>query len=130
MSYEELTSQFYLDCKQNFWKYSQIRDCIKSRLNSGTENYILDFLNMPQERYTASQFYKWTVSFMSGEFSNVKLLWQRDLKTNFTQEKWLDILADCGKYINEAIGKFTQYKIIHRCYYTPTRLYRMITDES
>ena len=62
---------------------------------------------------------------VSGESSNVKLLWQRDLRTNFTQEKWLGVPGDCGKYIREPRGKFTQYMIIHRYYHTPVTLHRM-----
>ena len=80
---------------------------------------------MPQEHCTASQFYRLTNYSVSGESSNMKLLWQRDLRINFTQEKWLGVLADCGKYIRVARGKFTSYKIIHRYYHTPVRLHRM-----
>lgn len=125
MSYEELSLQFKLEGKQHFWKCIQIRDCVKSQIGNCSGNDILDYLNAPRERCTASQFYKLTNYSVSGESSNVKLLWQRDLSTSFTQEKWLGILADCGKYVREAREKFTQYKIIHRYYHTPVRLYRM-----
>ena len=36
-----------------------------------------------------------------------------------------EILSNNGKYIREARGKFIQYKILHRYYYTPTRLNKM-----
>ena len=48
------------------------------------------------------------------------LLW-----TIMEDSTWLKIIFDNGKYIREAKGKFTQYKIIHRYYFTPLRLYRM-----
>ena len=38
---------------------------------------------------------------------------------------WLKIISDNGKYIREAKGKFIQYKIIHRHYFTPLILHRM-----
>ena len=125
MSYEELISHFKLEGKQHFWKYLQIRDCVKSQISNSSENFIMDYMKMPLERCTASQFYKLTNFSVSEESTNVKLLWQRDLRTNITQEKWLDMLAGCGKYVKEARGKFTQYKIIHRYYHTPVRLHRM-----
>lgn len=125
MSYEELISQFKLEGKQHFWKYLQIRDCVKPQISNSSENHIMDYMNMPLKCGTASQFYKLTNVYVSGEFTNVKLLWQRDLGTNIAQEKWSDILAGCGKYVKEARGKFTQYKIIHRYYHTPVRLHRM-----
>lgn len=40
------------------------------------------------------------------------------------EEEWLKIISDNGKYIREARGKFTQYKLIHRYYWTPQRLNR------
>ena len=44
---------------------------------------------------------------------------------------YIQIISDNGKYIREAKGKFTQYKIIHRYYFTPLRLYRMgVMDNS
>ncbi len=125
MSYEELTGQFKLEGKQHFWRYLQIRDCLKSRIGNPSENYIMEYMKMPLERCTASQFYKLTNLLVSGESTNVKLLWQRDLETNVAQEKWLDVLAGCGKYVREAWGKFKQYKIIHRLYHTPVRLHTM-----
>lgn len=49
---------------------------------------------------------------------NLKLLWQRDLATNRTHDKWLDILADCGKYVREARRNFTKSNILHRYHHT------------
>lgn len=115
VSLEELRCHFKLKGKQHFWRYLQIRNCLKSlSVCNSSENYIMDYMHMPFERCTASQFYKPTNLAVSGGSINVKLLWQRDLGTNLTQDKWPDILAGCGKYVREARGKFTQYKILHR----------------
>ena len=99
-----------------------MRNCVASKFK---ENQILDYLKRPHECHTASLFYKLINHWVSGESSNVKLLWQRDLRTGFTLEKWLEILSESGKYVREARGKFIQYKIIHRYYHTPTKLHRM-----
>lgn len=53
MSYEDLNSQFKLEGKQHFWKYLQIRDCVKFRSGNTPENYIMAYMNMPLERCTA-----------------------------------------------------------------------------
>lgn len=55
MSYEELSRQFKLEGKQHFWKYLQIRDCVKSRIGNCSKNYILEYLNAPREPCKASQ---------------------------------------------------------------------------
>ncbi len=52
----------------------------------------------------------------------------KDLGINIHDNDWLDILSILsyvGKNIREARGKFIHYKIVHRYYYTPPRLYRM-----
>ena len=74
-----------------------MRNCVASKFKVNIENQILDYLKRPHECHTASLFYKLINHWVSGESSNVKLLWQRDLRTGFTQEKWLEILSECGK---------------------------------
>lgn len=49
----------------------------------------------------------------------------KDLDGETGDDEWAVILADSGKYVREAKGKLTQYNILHRYYYTPSRLYRM-----
>lgn len=127
ISFQDLIQKFKLEGKINFWKYLQIKSCITSKCKLGgvAENCILDYLDMPQGCHTASQFYKMIGSSISDESSNVKLIWQQDLRQEFSQDRWLKILSDCGKHIKEARVKFIQYKILHRYYHTPSRLYRM-----
>ena len=55
----------------------------------------------------------------------MKIIWQRDLGCEWTDEEWAKIIAESGRYIREARGKCIQYKIIHRFYYTPSRLHRI-----
>merc|ERR1712131_481968 len=57
--------------------------------------------------------------------ANLKMIWQRDLGCEWTDEEWAKIIAESGRYIREARGKCIQYKIIHRFYYTPSRLHRI-----
>jgi len=40
-------------------------------------------------------------------------------------DTWDSILSNSGLHIREARGKFIQYKILNRYYYTPSRLYKM-----
>ena len=39
--------------------------------------------------------------------------------------KCLRILANTGKYIKEAKGTFTQYRLINRFYFIPSKLHRI-----
>lgn len=127
MSFADLVHDCNLEGKDHFWKHLQIRSCVTSRVKLGefAVNCILDYLNMMQECHMASQLYKLISCCVSGELSNVKLLWQKELRSDFTQDRRLNILSDCGKYIKEARGKFIHYKIIHKYYHITSRLHRM-----
>ena len=73
----------------------------------------------------AAVFYKNFSGLKEGICNNLKTVWQRDLGCEFEEDDWMTIIANAGKYIKEARGKFTQYKLIHRFYYTPSKLNRM-----
>ena len=53
------------------------------------------------------------------------MIWEKDLGCIMLDGEWLNILSDKGKHMREAKGKFIQYRIIHRYYWTPLRLCRM-----
>lgn len=55
----------------------------------------------------------------------MRIVWQRDLSCVIGKEDWCKVLSHSNKYIREARGKFTQYKLIHRWYFTPSKLHRM-----
>ena len=106
------------------WKYLQTRHCLGNTFNVG-ENPILDYLKLPHDAHTASLFYRMSKQMLGDTCENLKLIWQRDLGIDFEDNHWESIIANAGNGIREARGKFTQYKIIHRYYYTPTRLQKM-----
>lgn len=72
VSYEELINQFKLEGKQHFWRYLQIRDCVKFRISNSAENYIMDYMNKPLEHCTASRFYKSKHFSVNEESTSVK----------------------------------------------------------
>ena len=41
--------------------------------------------------------------------ANLKMIWQRDLGCEWTDEEWARIIAESGRYIREARGKCTPY---------------------
>lgn len=69
--------------------------------------------------------YKTANSSRSKDIVYLKLIWQRDLGHEIEHDKWIKIVAECGRYMREARRKLTQYKVLQRFYYTPSRLYTM-----
>ena len=125
ISYSDLVRKYKLKGKDNFWKYLQIRSCITSKIQYGDGNHIMDYFKLPGECKRASSFYRKTNQLLSFDCHNLKVIWEKDLGCIMEDNIWLKIISDNGKYIREAKGKLTQYKIIHRYYFTPLRLYRM-----
>lgn len=125
VSYPELIRKYKLKGKDHFWRYLQIRSCITSKIQYRDGNHITDYFTLSEECHRASVFYRTTNNLLSSDCNNLKVIWEKDLGCMIEDGDWLKIIADKGKYIREAKGKFIQYKIIHRYYWTPLRLYRM-----
>ncbi len=41
----------------------------------------------------------------------LRIFWQKDLGCDLSGEEWLKIISNTKEYINEAWGKYTQYKL-------------------
>lgn len=124
LSFSDIKRKYNLNGKGQFWKYLQIRDCVTTRIQQQDGNHIMDYLTLPAECHRASLFYKTANQLLSDDCRGLKAIWERDLGFVMEEEEWLKIISDNGKYIREARGKFTQYKLIHRYYWTPQRLNR------
>jgi len=125
MCYNDLVRKYNLKGKDHFWKYLQMRNCVSTKIQHTDGNHILDFLSLPHVQQKASVFYRTTNQVLSNVCTNLKTIWETDIGTVLGVEEWKRILSNTGKYVREARGQLTQYKIIHRFYLTPLRLNRM-----
>lgn len=85
----------------------------------------MDCFRLPVEQHPASVCYRTTNQLLAIECKSLQRLLEKDLGCIIENNEWLKIIFYNGKYIREAKGKFTQYKITHRLYWTPSRLNRM-----
>ena len=125
LSYDKLLEKINLVGKDNFLKFLQIRSCITSKPYNITNYMVIDYMKLPIRKRKASLFYKVANSSLGNDSNHLKMIWQRDLRGEIDNDRWMRIVADCGKYVREVRGKLTQYNILHRYYYTPSRLYRI-----
>lgn len=125
MCYSEVLSKYNLKGKEHFWKYLQIRNCVMSLDRQTEDNHILEYLVLPPHHHRASIFYRQMNSALSTDLKNLKVLWERDFGVVFGNEEWMKIISQCQKFLRESKGKFTQYKIVQRYYWTPVRLNRL-----
>lgn len=124
MAFSEFMLRYNIK-KDNFWKYLQIRDCIVKDSFIHKDNPIQDFMDSSTMEYKASTFYKLFNNMQKDICKGLRIVWQRDLGCTFNDDEWLRILSNNGKYIKESRGKFTHYKLVHRFYFTPSRLHKM-----
>ena len=94
--------------------------------------------HLPKENNTIEQYFQLPVMFLkasrwyvmcpwsnNNRGKNLQKIWEKDLGYTLDDEIWERILSQNGRHIREARGKFIQYKILNRYYYTPTRLNSM-----
>lgn len=116
MSFTELARQFQLQEKGDFWKHLQIRHCIIKKFQSQTlANPIIAYLNNLCN-HKASTFYKNSVCLTGSNCNYYRVIWQKDLNLEISENRWSQIITQCGKYVEDARGKFIQYKILHQYY--------------
>ena len=69
-------------------------------------------LDMPPVMHTASTFYKNIMEMQSVKTENLRLIWQRDLGCEISEEKWSNIVSKVGWATRDIKSKFIHYKII------------------
>lgn len=126
ISYNRLKEKYIMEGPANFWKYLQIRDCIK---HSNSSRHKPHKMLSATSNNLASRWYEmcpWT----NKNTSSLRMTWGKDLGYTFNGESWDNVISKGGKFVREARGKFIQYKIINRHNNTPSRLFRMgLTDD-
>lgn len=125
MTFTEIKQKFNLEGHGHFWKYLQIRDCLKGKYKLEEKNPIETFLLLPPLLCKASKWFNICPWAKNNTKRSLKAIWEKDLDCIIEDDVWDSILSNCGLYIREARGKFIQYKILNRYYYTPSRLYKM-----
>uniref|UniRef100_A0A3P8RWJ4 Reverse transcriptase domain-containing protein n=1 Tax=Amphiprion percula TaxID=161767 RepID=A0A3P8RWJ4_AMPPE len=125
MTFNEIKQKFKLEGHGHFWKYLQIRDCLKGKYKSQERTPVETFLLLPPLLCKASKWYNVCPWANNNTIKSLKAIWEKDLHCFIDDDIWDSIMSNCGLYVREAKGKFIQYKILNRYYYTPSRLYKM-----
>ena len=127
LSFQEISTHFSQKEKWDFWRYLQLKSCLRtSGIKPGEgENMIRLFFELHSSAHSASVLYNMVVDAQCGKYNNLRLIWQRDLNCDTEEDEWENIMANTGWSIRDVRGKFTHYKIIHRYYYMPVRLHKM-----
>lgn len=125
-SYQDLETQFNLK-KSDFWRYLQIRSSLSRLLDQLPEQdgVVQTYFKLPRKCQSASMLYKMSSRATLDKNESLRLIWQKDLNDDIDQDLWLKIVSTMGWFTREVRGKLTHYKILHRFYYIPLRLFKM-----
>ena len=129
MSFEDLKKHFDLTDRGDFWRYLQLRSSVGAvfglRRKEEKENVIQEFLNSPHFLHSASVFYKKMSSIETKMCEGLRVIWQRDFGMDIDEGVWQDVISNVGRATRDARNKFIHYKIVHRYYFTPNKLFKM-----
>ena len=75
--------------------------------------------------HEASAYYSMLLNNSDCNSSSLKLTWEADFNMSFTDEEWSLILRNMKKMSRELKTRLIQFKILHRVYWTPSRLHRV-----
>lgn len=133
-SFQQLSTKFSLP-KQHFFRYLQVRSFVHSTFSTFPnlpETSILDSLLSPPTKLkgSISLLYNQISSIRLDSLNSIKALWEEDLGETISDELWSQILkrvhksSICAKYC------LIQCKLLHRVYYTKSRLSKIYPNIS
>lgn len=126
-SFGELKQEFHLD-QRKFWWFLQIRHCIKATLKTSLDplSGIQELFLVPGiKRIRASKFYGIFREARAPHLEGLKLCWERDLGIQIAEDSWKKLLASWYGCSRETQSQLIQYKLLHRSYWTPSKLVKL-----
>lgn len=80
LSYIRFKENFNLEGRGHFWKYLQIRHCIKEVVPVGRDRSPIEcYLQLPKMHHKASRWYEMCPWTNNNGCSNLKMIWEKDL---------------------------------------------------
>ena len=129
LSFELLKDKFGLNNNQ-FWRYLQLRHMLVSVFGTSSGFQSTDalkkILGIFGSGHEAAQYYSLLIN-QSGDkaISALKAAWENDLGLLFTEDKWAKIVGNSKQMSRDIKTRLIQFKILHRFYWTPSRLHRL-----
>jgi len=120
--------QTYKLSNTDFWKYLQIRHCLHASIKNGpspsTDVQLLLAANN-HKKGMGSAFYAYIRGPNAPNLNGLKVAWERDLGGAIKEETWKQVVSKWHTNLRETQSQLINYKILNRCYWTPSRLARI-----
>ncbi|CAI5697422.1 unnamed protein product [Oreochromis niloticus] len=126
-SFAEIRREFNLDPRE-IWRFFQIRHCIKTILNNNPDppSSIQEMFAAPGiNRIRASKFYGMFREAHSPNLGGLRQCWEKDLGIQILEDTWKQLVSSWYVCSPETQSQLIQYKLLHRNYWTPSKLVRL-----
>lgn len=129
-SFEDIVRQFGIPRSQ-FFRYLQLRHLLSGIFGDNTSapkapDLLNDVIKNYGRGHEASKYYSMLINNQdNGAISALKTIWEKDLNLSWEAEEWENIFKNIKLMSRDAKIRLMQFKIMHRFYWTPSRLYRL-----
>lgn len=129
-SFEHLC-QHYGISRSQFFRYLQLRHLLCTIFGSSTQlpkpaDIHCIVMSTYGKGHEVSTYYSWLIQNLGdGVLSALKKVWERDLNLTLDEEEWCRVLKNVKTASSYARICLIQFKIVHRFYWTPSRLFRL-----
>ncbi len=129
-SFGDLTRQFNIPTSQ-FYRYLQLRHAVVGIFGSGapvpqSAELLDNIIKSYGKGHEAAVYYSMMMQTLgNGPIIALQKAWERDLNLAFSDEEWNRICKNVKVVSRDARVRLIQFKIIHRFYWTPSRLFRL-----
>lgn len=129
-SFGDLVRQFNIPTS-HFFRYLQLRHMLVGIFRSGAAvpqnaEFLDKIIKSYGKGHEAAVYYSMMIQTLgNGPISALQKTWERDLNLTFSDEEWNRICRSVKVVSRDARVRLIQFKIIHRFYWTPSRLFRL-----
>lgn len=122
--------------KTEFWRYLQLRHALQGIYGSSLHppkpaDKLDKILQVLGKGHEAAKYYK---MLMEGEgeigIAALRLSWERDLGVTYDKQEWAKVCGNSRTMSRDLRVRLIQFKILHRFYWTPSRLFRLGLKDS
>lgn len=118
--------QTYRLSNTDFWKYLQIRHCLHATLKNGPDpptDVQIMYAAKGYKKGLGSVFYAYIRGANAPNLNSLKVAWERDLRCAIKEEAWKQVVSKWHANVRETQSQLINYKILNRCYWTPSKGY-------
>lgn len=128
LSFEQLVSRYNIT-RKDFWKFLQIRSCIKGvdgKINIAPITCIQEVWRLSLKfPGGTSRFYNMLRKHQAPNYEGVRLTWEKDFETSINEHTWKKTVQSWYSIARDMQTRLMAFKIMNRNFWTPSKMSRL-----